>query len=197
MSAAAAWRRPCDSCTLATPGPADCCRDWSVPVEVHEAAAFVEVLVPLPGSRYAGELLRRPTGECVFLGPAGCGIYERRPQACRTFGQACGIGRLDVVEARRPTRAVMSDRQDARADAVEVAIDPGAALHESRPRADLRGRGTSPPASLDHVSQEERGRSDHDRDEQALPRHRPEAAVGYGNGASVTKAASPVDPCTS
>jgi hypothetical protein len=30
-------------------------------------------------------LATKETGECVYLGPTGCTIYERRPLLCRSF----------------------------------------------------------------------------------------------------------------
>jgi Fe-S-cluster containining protein len=30
-------------------------------------------------------LAHRPNGDCVYLGPGGCTIYERRPAVCRMF----------------------------------------------------------------------------------------------------------------
>jgi hypothetical protein len=30
-------------------------------------------------------LATEPNGQCVYLGPAGCTIYERRPLLCRSF----------------------------------------------------------------------------------------------------------------
>jgi Fe-S-cluster containining protein len=35
---------------------------------------------------HVGVLQQTAEGACVFLGPDGCSVYERRPDVCRTFG---------------------------------------------------------------------------------------------------------------
>ena len=49
--------------------------------------------------------LRKPAGvPCVYLSPAGgCGIYERRPQVCKSF--LCGWRLYPLPEELRPDRA--------------------------------------------------------------------------------------------
>lgn len=58
-----------------------------------EAADLGDAVIPTAalGWRHVGELRRTAAGVCGFLSEKGCGIYERRPQACRDFGKACRL----------------------------------------------------------------------------------------------------------
>jgi Fe-S-cluster containining protein len=44
------------------------------------------------GWAFVGELKKREDGACVYLGPDGCGVYERRPKVCQDFqaSDSCG-----------------------------------------------------------------------------------------------------------
>lgn len=78
----------CETCV------STCCRTWTVGVTAEEAPTYGEAvtLTDRHGWLYVGELKRRPDGACVFLGPDGCGVYERRPKACRDYvaNERCG-----------------------------------------------------------------------------------------------------------
>lgn len=65
-------------------------------VEIREKLCHKEILVPLTPAEAEYLLLdskwkkkgmlflaRRPGGECWYLTPEGCGIWEKRPKACR------------------------------------------------------------------------------------------------------------------
>lgn len=78
---------PCATCT------GSCCRQpWAIPVTAEEAQRLGAVeYTDADGWRYVGHLQKRG-GACVFLGPDGCSVYERRPEACRQLDAAtCGM----------------------------------------------------------------------------------------------------------
>lgn len=208
-----------------------------------------ELVPTAAGPRFAGELRRLPGGECVFLGASGCSIYPERPAACRAFAagrchvnaRAAGVGivsrtpaavtrlasptillrdrRLARGPARRPTRAVVSDVEHAMTDAVEAAVDAGAAhghTDAASSRPPVLGleapRMTALERDLDEDGRD-RDHEDEDRERGQRPEHGEpigagevehelahfRAAAGGAidtseNPATVTNAASPVIP---
>lgn len=65
----------CNGCTA-------CCRGMKVPLSSWENPADYRHEHD-PDGRVTLETTS--DGQCVYLGPDGCSIYERRPFACRTF----------------------------------------------------------------------------------------------------------------
>ena len=57
---------------------------------------------------YKGEMTlmlnRKPNGDCIFLGPAGCKVYDRRPATCQNFD--CRRIVMAIPSAGRQARAV-------------------------------------------------------------------------------------------
>ncbi len=69
----------CGACTA-------CCRNVKVEVGADEAQKLDTVLIRRPDLPISTRMLRqRDNGDCVYLGPKGCEIYERRPAMCRAF----------------------------------------------------------------------------------------------------------------
>lgn len=75
---------PCNGCTL-------CCRQQDVFLFPDEDAnglavevAFTPEIMGIKPMR-ALRLLKTPEGDCIYLGPAGCTIYDKRPRICRMF----------------------------------------------------------------------------------------------------------------
>lgn len=73
---------PCNGCT-------ECCRSgqglFLHPELGDDVAAYeTRMAVDTAGNRIF-LLATTPKGACVYLGPTGCTIYERRPLLCRTF----------------------------------------------------------------------------------------------------------------
>ena len=69
----------CNGCTA-------CCHNTKVEVSAEEARALDTMLVRRPDMAISTRMLRqRDNGDCVYLGPKGCEIYERRPAMCRVF----------------------------------------------------------------------------------------------------------------
>jgi uncharacterized protein len=73
---------PCNGCTA-------CCRHDLIVLHPEcgdDVASYDTYQMPhpfLPKVVYA--LKRRANGDCVYLGPQGCTIYERAPTICREF----------------------------------------------------------------------------------------------------------------
>jgi hypothetical protein len=68
---------PCAGCT-------ECCRSGQGLFLHPEQGDDVESYrFQIVGTAYA--LATTTDGACVYLGPAGCTIYDRRPLICRTF----------------------------------------------------------------------------------------------------------------
>lgn len=67
-----------------------CCRGWVVVVSAADVARLGGdgCVVPRPDLEpgHVGALKQTAAGACVFLGPDGCSVYDRRPEVCRTFG---------------------------------------------------------------------------------------------------------------
>jgi len=72
---------PCDGCT-------ECCRNNQGLFLHPEQGDDVESYRHHVATDRAGNpvfLLATANGACVYLGPAGCTIYDRRPLLCRSF----------------------------------------------------------------------------------------------------------------
>ena len=71
---------------LACGGCTACCRNTKVEVSADEAQGLDTVLIRRPDLPISTRMLRqRDNGDCIYLGPKGCEIYERRPAMCRAF----------------------------------------------------------------------------------------------------------------
>lgn len=77
---------------------------------------------PLDGSS-AKALLQKQNGECIYLGAAGCQIYDRAPAICRTFDCAALY------------RKIMSWPKADRKDSAVKAMLAGPVLKAGRERA--------------------------------------------------------------
>ncbi len=90
---------PCNGCQL-------CCHRDTITIQVGDDAASYKTV---PHERIPGALMldHKPNDDCIYLGDAGCTIYERRPQICRdmdcrnipqryTFTQARAQGMLPL-----------------------------------------------------------------------------------------------------
>lgn len=73
---------PCNGCTL-------CCRGDAVflhPELGDDPKSYETESYPHPLSGADAPILKHgDDGNCVYLGPAGCTIYDRRPVMCRAF----------------------------------------------------------------------------------------------------------------
>jgi hypothetical protein len=74
---------PCNTCT-------ECCKSKQAlvlhPAQGDDVASYQVRLATDPGTGATVFLLAtKENGECVYLGPTGCTIYERRPLLCRSF----------------------------------------------------------------------------------------------------------------
>jgi Fe-S-cluster containining protein len=75
---------PCGACTL-------CCRGGEAIVLHPESGDRIadyetrEVWHPLYRDRAVHILQQRPDGSCVYVGPFGCTIWDKRPTICREF----------------------------------------------------------------------------------------------------------------
>ena len=70
---------PCGKCRL-------CCQTLIVPLAQEEYAAYDWAwVVKQDGTRLGRALKRRPNGDCVYLGEAGCTIHGRAPHVCQRF----------------------------------------------------------------------------------------------------------------
>lgn len=72
---------PCGRCTL-------CCRTLIVPLAEEEYEQYEGHwgwITSRDGKRHGRALLRRPNGECVYLGENGCTIHGHAPHVCQRF----------------------------------------------------------------------------------------------------------------
>lgn len=72
---------PCNGCTA-------CCRDTRVVLcaEDDQTLAAHDEQWGTDDLKRSGRVLdRKPDGACVYLGDAGCMVYDRRPAMCRLF----------------------------------------------------------------------------------------------------------------
>lgn len=77
MSLGSSLEVPCAGCTL-------CCHKQDVPLVAGDDLTLRSRIIEIGGRKFAA-LDRRPDGACVYLGPEGCTVYERRPKLCRAF----------------------------------------------------------------------------------------------------------------
>lgn len=92
---------PCNGCTL-------CCRNDLIvlhPDEGDDPSQYETVAItnPLTG-KGALALNTKPNGECTYLGPNGCTIYERRPLICREFDCRRMYLRIPRAERRKAVK---------------------------------------------------------------------------------------------
>ena len=73
---------PCNGCT-------ECCRSnqglFLHPERGDDVESYQFRVVADRAGNPVFLLATTPDGACVYLGPSGCTIYERRPLLCRTF----------------------------------------------------------------------------------------------------------------
>jgi len=73
---------PCNGCT-------ECCRSgqglFLHPEQGDDVAAYQTRIAADSSGNPVFLLATTPAGACVYLGPSGCTIYERRPVLCRSF----------------------------------------------------------------------------------------------------------------
>lgn len=70
---------PCGKCTL-------CCRTLIVPLALEEFEQYQwGWVVTRDNKRLGRALMRKPNGDCVYLGEEGCTIHGRAPHACQRF----------------------------------------------------------------------------------------------------------------
>ncbi len=73
---------PCDGCT-------ECCRSGQAlllhPEQGDDVESYQSRVVAGRDGNPVFLLATTPGGACVYLGPSGCTIYERRPLLCRSF----------------------------------------------------------------------------------------------------------------
>jgi len=70
---------PCDGCRL-------CCQNWQgvvVDPEIEDVSKYMTV--PLKSDPSKRIIRRKENGDCIYLEPHGCGIYEERPNICKQF----------------------------------------------------------------------------------------------------------------
>jgi Putative zinc- or iron-chelating domain len=74
---------PCNGCT-------ECCRSKQLlllhPEQGDDVQSYrFQILSDRQTGKQLFALARDSEGACVYLGPSGCTIYERRPLLCRSF----------------------------------------------------------------------------------------------------------------
>ena len=85
---------PCGKCTL-------CCRSLIVPLAEEEFEQYDWVWVMTQDDVKLGRALnRRPNGDCVYLGEAGCTIWDRAPHVCQRFDCRDLITKMDRSNRR-------------------------------------------------------------------------------------------------
>lgn len=111
------WRSLCFTGTASSVecgGCRACCKDWDVVVEGNELRMGGYDTVESNGRKV---LKRQENGDCIYLTPAGCNIYYRRPRICRQFDcrTYCVAGRVPhnaVGEAATRQWASLTYRTD-------------------------------------------------------------------------------------
>lgn len=63
-------------------GKCSACCHTSVPIEPHDDPRLTEFIEYTSG--YKRTKTKR-NGDCIYLGPNGCTVYEYRPEICREF----------------------------------------------------------------------------------------------------------------
>ena len=97
-------------CTAGWPIPVE--RDRVIPIQSLASRGDCSWLLPDANAPadVAGTLVVAPTGECVFHGVAGCGVYAARPVSCAHFPYLCLIDQRGVhvtLSHYCPTAAAM------------------------------------------------------------------------------------------
>ena len=97
-------------CTAGWPIPVE--RDRVIPIQSLASREDSSWLLPQADApaEVAGTLVLAPTGECVFHGAAGCGVYAARPVSCAHFPFVCLIDQRGVhvtLSHYCPTAAAM------------------------------------------------------------------------------------------
>jgi Fe-S-cluster containining protein len=89
----------CNGCTA-------CCKQEMVFLqkgEDHDQYPGVTVATNPVTGELAYMLPHKPNGDCSYLGPAGCMIYERRPLMCKAFS-CVGLYRRVMAQTTRTER---------------------------------------------------------------------------------------------
>lgn len=86
---------PCNGCTL-------CCRGDAILLLPGDSDDYQTEPHSLTGQRM---LARKPNGHCIYLGAAGCTIYDRRPQLCREFDCRGLAQNFTFTQARKMNNA--------------------------------------------------------------------------------------------
>jgi Fe-S-cluster containining protein len=85
---------PCGMCTL-------CCRGGEAIILHPECGDDIsqyetrEVWHPIFHDRPVHMLEQRENGDCIYVGPFGCTIWDRRPTICREFDCRALVRRID------------------------------------------------------------------------------------------------------
>lgn len=89
----------CGSCVL-------CCRNQVVGVfaDTGDDPSAYETETLEIGGLSLMILKRQPNGDCHYLGPTGCTIYDRRPATCRAFDCGAWFRKHTRAERRRATK---------------------------------------------------------------------------------------------
>ena len=101
-----AGQPPCNGCVR-------CCKGFDLIrlLPGDDPATYQTMAHPLRPDALA--LQHKPNGDCVYLAPDGCSIYERRPLMCRSMD--CRVVALTITRAQadrlRIPRAYQRGRQ--------------------------------------------------------------------------------------
>jgi hypothetical protein len=89
---------PCNGCTV-------CCQNELLFLHPEEGDVVADYLTQRawnPLTQQAGfALQQKPNGDCVYLGPSGCSIWERAPLICRHFDCRALLARIGGRPAQR------------------------------------------------------------------------------------------------
>lgn len=94
----------CDGCTA-------CCRKECVILTEQDDAGLyetIDVIHPLTDEP-AKAIPHADDGACIYLGEAGCTIYDRRPAICRAFSCVGWVAGVLAVTTRAERRRDMRD----------------------------------------------------------------------------------------
>ncbi len=98
---------PCNGCR-------QCCKNTPVALHPSEGDRVEQYLTQEKIDPKSGHtvttLQQKPNGDCVYLNEHGCGAYEIRPVACRTFDCRLAYWSLEVlVKPRSPVASYNSE----------------------------------------------------------------------------------------
>lgn len=84
---------PCNGCTL-------CCQGDAIRLLPSDDASQYQTE---PHDHYPGQLMlaHKPNRDCVYLGPTGCTIHERKPTMCREMDCRSVRQAIGYTDARR------------------------------------------------------------------------------------------------